>query len=68
MALVASTPGKQMLVVTLVSPVSPDFGMAVFSEISVLCWVQEKSLIFSLLSFLLVVRIIRATTSKLFTR
>lgn len=53
MALVACDSGKQISSVTLDLPVPQDFRMIICSEISFLCWVQEKSFIFSLSSFLL---------------
>lgn len=52
-ALVASVSGKHISFVTLDLPIPHDFRMVVCSETSFPCWVQEKSLIFSLFSFLL---------------
>ena len=53
MAPETSAPGKQILDVTLDIPFSPHFVMVVCPPTSVLQWVQEKSLIFSLFSFFL---------------
>lgn len=52
-ALLASVSGKHISFVTLDLPIPHDFRMVVCSETSFPCWVQEKSLIFSLFSFLL---------------
>lgn len=61
MSLAASTPSKQIVTYSLDPPVSPDLRVLVCSVTSV----QEKSLIFSLLSFFPVVKM-RVTTSKIF--
>lgn len=62
---VVPAPGKLMSVVLCI-PLSPYFKMVVCHVTAVVWWVPEKLLIFSVFSFIPVVRI-RLMTSKLFT-
>ena len=64
MALVSSSPGKQFSAVTLDSSVSPDFRVVACPATSILWWIQDKLLIFSLFSFFL--SWLGMTISKLF--
>lgn len=63
MALVASALGKQILSVTLDLPVPQYFRMVVCSETLFLLEVQEKSLTFSLFSFLFLLALLFKTVS-----
>lgn len=67
MAVVASAPDKQILAMIFWIYLSPDSRVAIYSEKPFLWYVQEKTMVFSLLVFFFHVVIMRVKTSKLFT-